>query len=79
MDINRRLIDTYLEMISRLGLESQLELISRLSSSMKKKVESSEDSFFRLFGSFSDEKSAETIIDEIKESREFNRKLESFD
>ena len=79
MDINRRLIDTYLEMISRLGFDSKLELISRLSSSMKKQPESSKESVLRLFGAFSSEESAEEIIEKIRSSRVFNRNLERFD
>ncbi|MEZ4848300.1 MAG: hypothetical protein R3B93_06705 [Bacteroidia bacterium] len=79
MDINRRLVNTYLELISQLGFNSKLELISRLSSSMKKKKKSSDESFFNLFGSFSDERSAEEIINDIKNARTFNREIESFD
>lgn len=73
MDINRRLVNTYLELINQLGFNSKLELISRLSSSMKKKRKSSDKSFFNLFGSFSDERSAEEIIDDIKSARTFNK------
>lgn len=80
IDINSKLIDTYLNLINRLGYDSKLELISRLSASMKtNKKATSKNSISHLFGAFETDETAEELIENIRKSRVFNRKIESFD
>ncbi len=80
-DFNRKLIDSYLSLINHLDTNSKLELISKLSASMKESSTKKEEkkSFRHLFGAFNTEKTAEELIKEIKESRKFTRKIEDFD
>ena len=79
VDINSKLLDTYLALIAKMGYENKLELISRLSLSLKENPRPSHDSFFNLFGSFDKNESAEDLIKNIKASRVFNRKIEGFE
>jgi len=74
VDININLIEHYLEMLSNLSPDSKLELIARLSKSMKSKKKTSSGSLNDLYGSFISEKSADDLIDDLKKARSFNRK-----
>jgi hypothetical protein len=58
--INSKLMDIYLNLISRLGYNNQLEFIARLSTSMKttQKIRA-EKSISHLFGAFETEETAE--------------------
>ena len=72
LNVNNSLIETYLKLLMNLSWESKSELISRLTSSMKKEKKN-EEAFYNLFGVWKDEKSAEDMIVEIREARNFNR------
>lgn len=76
-DLNINLLDSYLGLIKNLSHDSKLELISKLSSSLKSKSVKKEKTLKQLFGGFKSDKKAEEIISEIRESRTFNRKLNS--
>ena len=73
-DIN--IIDSYIGLLNNLSPDSKLELISRLSQSLKSQKKPQEKSIQELFGAFASEKSAETIIEEIRQSRTFTRQIE---
>jgi len=79
VDIDKNLIDLYLQLIEKLGDKSKLELISRLSSSMKTKKKKIDKSVLKLYGSIKSEETAEELIDKIRSSRTFNRKIEGFE
>lgn len=80
VDTNSKIIDSYLSLISRLGYDSKLELISRLTASMKtSEATKSKSSISHLFGAFETEETAEELIENIRNARVFNRKIESFD
>ncbi|MEI8087851.1 MAG: hypothetical protein WCG93_16690 [Paludibacter sp.] len=72
------LIDNYFGLLRGLSKETKLQLISKLSNSMIEKVDENESLVDRFFCAFKSEKSAEEIIKEIRESRTFNRTIESF-
>jgi len=75
VDINKRLVDTYYSMLKNLSQNNKLELIERLSNSIRtSKKEKSENSIDALYGSWESEKSADEIIKEIEDARNFNRK-----
>ena len=74
VDINVNLIERYLEMLNNLSPDSKLELIARLSKSMKTKKEVKSSSLEELYGSFISEQSADELIDDLKKARTFNRK-----
>jgi len=75
-DINLNIIDTYFGLLKNLSPDSKLELIARLSNSMKTSKETQNGSLQSLYGAFISEKSADELIDDIKTARTFNRKRE---
>lgn len=76
------LVDSYLELLENLSPENKLELISKLSDSLKsskKPTENQSDkSLDDLSGAFIFDKSSDDLIKELKESRNFNRQIEGF-
>ena len=52
---------------------SKLELIEKLTKSIKAQSKTKENNFFKSFGSFSTEKTSDQIIKEIKSSRKFRK------
>lgn len=76
-DINTTLIDNYFSLLKNLSSDSKLELIARLSKSMKtSKKTKKEVSLSSLYGSWESEQSADEIIAELKSARNFNSKRE---
>ena len=74
----RNIINSYSTMFNGLSSLSKIELIESLTKSLKKEKTSKIDSFYKSFGAFSDEKSAEEIIADIKTSRNFRNNEISF-
>jgi hypothetical protein len=72
------LIDNYFGLLNGLSKENKLRLIARLSNSVADEVIAKEDVVDKFFGAFKSDKSAEEIIREIRESRNFNRSVEAF-
>lgn len=70
----KNIIETYSSLFEGLDSLTKLELIERLSKSLRKEKTSKEKAFFNSFGAFPDDKSAETITEEIKASRTFRDK-----
>ena len=75
-NLNFNLIDSYLGLLNSLSPESKLELISKLSDSLKGSKKPTNKSLSDLYGSFISVKSADEIITELKYNRIFNRKTE---
>ena len=76
ININTSLIDGYLKLLSNLSTTNKLDLISKLSLSVKTDVADHKKKFQKAFGAWKSKKSAEQIIQEIRDSRSFNRKFE---
>lgn len=76
--IDTTLIDGYLQMLDNLSPSNKLDLISKLTTSIKSDITDKKSSFEEAFGAFESEKSAEEIIDEIRSSRTFTRQIEEF-
>jgi predicted metal-binding transcription factor (methanogenesis marker protein 9) len=72
------LIDNFFNLLSSLSRENKIKLIAKLSNSIIDDSPKDENIVEKFFGAFKSEKSAEEIINEIRESRKFNRKLEAF-
>ncbi len=77
--VTKNIIDTYSKLFEGLDSFTKLELIERLSKSLKKERASKnktfkEKAFFNAFNSFPTDKPAEEIIAEIKTSRNFREK-----
>ncbi len=63
-------------MIKNLNPDIKLELISRISGSLKSSSNQVNDSWKELFGAFGSEQSAEEIIADLRDTRFTNRKIE---
>jgi hypothetical protein len=72
------LIEGYIRLLDNLSPDSKLDLISRLSSSVKTDITNRKKSFKKAFGAWESQRSADEIIDEIRSSRNFNRQIEEF-
>ncbi|HEX8278522.1 MAG TPA: hypothetical protein VF540_07495 [Segetibacter sp.] len=78
VDINTMIIEGYLQMLDNLSPSNKLDLISKLSASVKSDIKNKKPTFKRAFGAFQSEKSADEIINEIRSSRTFTRQIEDF-
>ncbi len=72
--IDRYIVKTYSRLFEGLSSMNKIELIERLSKSLKTEAKVKEDNFYKSFGAFASEKSAEEIIADIKTSRKFRTK-----
>ncbi len=70
------LADYYFGFLKNLNTDSKLDLISKLSQSLKKNDEVSDTSLQSLFGAYQSEETADDIIAELRASRVFNRNIE---
>jgi hypothetical protein len=78
IDINNTLIEGYLQMLDNLSPSNKLDLISKLTQSVKTDITDRKKTFYEAFGAWESKKSADKIIEEIRESRTFSRKIEQF-
>jgi hypothetical protein len=75
-EINTTIIDGYIELLDNLSPDNKLDLISKLTASVKTDLNKKKSSFKKAFGAFDSKKSAEKIIKEIRSSRVSTRKTE---
>jgi hypothetical protein len=69
--------DNFFGMIKNLSADVKLELISKISDSLKgTKKEAKDDSWKELFGAWQSDESAEEMIESIRASRHTNRQIE---
>ncbi|MGC4231798.1 MAG: hypothetical protein QM594_02210 [Niabella sp.] len=77
VDIDTNLIDSYYTLLKSLTPNNKLELIARLSKSMKTtKKKEKEISLESLYGSWESDQTADELIEELKNARNFTRKRE---
>ena len=78
MESNRiNIAENIFRMVKDLSADVKLELISKITDSLKETTkEVKDDSWKKLFGAWQSEESAEEIIEEIRSSRNTNRKIE---
>ena len=76
IDINTTLIEGYLRLLNNLSPNSKLDLISKLTLSVKTDIADKKKSFYKAYGAWDSKKSANEIINEIRSSRTFNRQIE---
>ena len=69
----KNIIETYSNLFEGLNSISKIELLEKLAKSLKRERKSRDTDFFKSFGAFGSDKSAEQITKEIKDSRKFNR------
>jgi len=72
------IVDGYIGLLDNLSTTDKLEIISRLTNSVKSDLPNKKSTFKMAFGAFESSKTAEEMIDEIRESRISARKIESF-
>ncbi|MBS1776108.1 MAG: hypothetical protein JSS64_07485 [Bacteroidetes bacterium] len=76
-DLNTNLIDSYFTLLKSLSPNNKLELIARLSKSMKTtKKKEKEISLEKLYGSWVSDQTADELVAELKAARSFTRKRE---
>ena len=77
--IDKNIVDTYSNLFEGLSDVNKLELLERLTKSIKMiSTSRKEKSFYKSFGAFDDTADAEKIIEGIKENRRFIDKDISF-
>lgn len=75
-DLNNKLINSYLELLKNLSPASKLDLISKLTQSVKADIGVKDNAFEKAFGAWEGDEHAEDLINRIKDSRQFNRHIE---
>jgi len=70
-DVNINLINSYFEMLKNLSFNNKLELITKLSNSMKTVKNANSNSIKSLYGSLITDQFSDEFIDEMKKSRIF--------
>ncbi|MBX2930743.1 MAG: hypothetical protein KF781_02210 [Chitinophagaceae bacterium] len=76
-DLDTTLIDSYYTLLKSLSPNNKLELIARLSKSMKTtKKKEKEISLDSLYGSWQSDQTADELVAELKAARNFTRKRE---
>ena len=71
------LADYYFGFLKNLNSDSKLDLISKLSQSLKDMETTQKTSLESLFGAYKSDETAEEIIAELRASRVFNRNTET--
>ena len=77
-DVNTKLIDSYLSLMKNMSVSNKLDLISKLTRTVKIDIEQEQPDFYKSFGGWDKNESAEELISSIKGARTFNRKLDEF-
>ena len=78
IDINTTLIEGYLRLLENLSPSNKLDLISKLSVSVKTDITDRKNSFYKAFGAWESNQTADEIINDIQNSRTLNRQIEQF-
>ena len=76
-EINTAIIEGYVGLLDNLSTDNKLDLISKLTALVKTDLSDKKSSFKKSFGAFDSKKSAEEIIEEIRNSRVSTRQIES--
>lgn len=77
-DINTKLIDSYIGLLKNMSTQNKLDLISKLTQSVKTDMDVEQTEFYKAFGEWDENESAEELIRTIKDSRTFNRAMDEF-
>lgn len=78
VDINTTLIEGYLRLLENLSPDNKLDLISKLTLSVKADFTNKKKSFYKAYGAWDSKESADEMIKDIRNSRNFNRQIEEF-
>ena len=67
----KHIVESYSVLLNGLSPSGKKELIENLSQSLKTPIEVKDSEFYKAFGAFNSDKSAEEIIGDIRSSRKF--------
>lgn len=73
-DINSNLIDNYFRLLESLSPNDKLDLIARLSKSLKSTEKEDNGSWKSLYGALMIDNSADNFVEGLKRDRDFSRK-----
>ena len=73
-DINTNLIDSYFTLLKSLSPNNKLELIAKLSKSLKTTKKVKDISWKSLFGALELDQTADDFVADLKKDRKFSRK-----
>lgn len=73
-EINTTLIDSYFTLLKSLSADNKLELIAKLSKSLKTTKKAKDNSWKSLFGALKLDQSADDFVVDLKNERKFSRK-----
>jgi hypothetical protein len=76
-DLNTTLLDNYFGLIRNLSPEIKIDLIEKIAKTLKGNITSNKSSLTDAFGAWKSKKSADEIITELRENRNFNRQIET--
>ena len=74
--INNHILNTYMAFLETLSPGAKLDIISKLTQSLKSDVKSKENLFESSFGAWAGNESVEDITKGIRDSRTFSRQIE---
>jgi hypothetical protein len=74
--INNQILNNYLAFLETLSPGAKLDIISKLTQSLKSEVKPKKNLFDSSFGAWVGKESADDIIRSIRDSRMFNRQIE---
>jgi len=77
-EINTTIVDGNVELLDNLSTNNKLDLITKLTASVKADLTNKKSSFKKAFGTFDSKKCAEEIIEEIRNNSVSTRQMESF-
>ncbi|HEX3934927.1 MAG TPA: hypothetical protein VHW43_09640 [Puia sp.] len=74
--IYTNILDNYMAFLETLSPGAKLDIISKLTQSLKMEIKPKENLFNRAFGAWEGSESAEEIAKSIRDSRNFTRQIE---
>jgi hypothetical protein len=75
IEINTNLIDSYFTLLKSLSPNNKLELISRLSKSIKTTRKTKDISWKSLFGALELDQTVDDFVEDLKDERKFSSKF----
>jgi hypothetical protein len=76
VDTNNKLVEGYTALLKNMSTANKLDLISRLTESVKTEINEDQNRIYASFGQWKGNESADEMINVIRESRTFNRNRE---
>lgn len=77
-DINIEIVEKYFLLLKNMSFDNKVSLISRLTDSLKKESDKDRSTFYKAFGAWDEAENTKELINTIKGSRNFDRKVEEF-